>query len=101
MKPWQLTASTALAKIQSAELTVEAYTRSLLERIEQRDDDVRAWVTLDKDRVIQQAMALDQVPRAERGPLHGLPIAVKDVIYTKGMTRGMEVEKSGVIQISK
>ncbi|KAH6985593.1 amidase signature domain-containing protein [Ilyonectria destructans] len=85
MKPWQLTASAALAKIQSAELTVEAYTRSLIERIEQRDDDVRAWVRLEKDRVIQLAIALDQVPRAERGPLHGLPIAVKDVIYTKDM----------------
>ncbi|KAH6972552.1 amidase signature domain-containing protein [Ilyonectria destructans] len=83
--PWQLTASAALAKIQSAELTVEAYTRSLIERIEQRDDDVRAWVRLEKDRVIQLAIALDQVPRAERGPLHGLPIAVKDVIYTKDM----------------
>jgi Asp-tRNA(Asn)/Glu-tRNA(Gln) amidotransferase A subunit family amidase len=31
-----------------------------------------------------QAEALDAVPKAERGPLHGVAIAVKDVIYTKG-----------------
>lgn len=71
-------------------MTVEAYTRPLIERIKQRDDDIRAWVRLEKDRVIQLAIALDKVPRAKRGPLHGLPIAVKDVIYREGMTRGME-----------
>jgi amidase len=33
--------------------------------------------------VIKQAQALDAVPQSERGPLHGVAIAVKDVIYTK------------------
>jgi NCS1 family nucleobase:cation symporter-1 len=83
-EPWKLTASEALAQIQADELSVQEYAESLLERIEARDEDVKAWAYLDKDYVIQQAKHLDEVPKKNRGPLYGLPIAVKDVIYTKG-----------------
>jgi NCS1 family nucleobase:cation symporter-1 len=83
-EPWTLTASEALAQIQAGELSVQEYAESLLERIKARDEDVKAWAYLDKDHVIQQAKRLDEVPRENRGPLHGLPIAVKDVIYTNG-----------------
>jgi Asp-tRNA(Asn)/Glu-tRNA(Gln) amidotransferase A subunit family amidase len=83
-EPWRLTASEALVQIQAEELSVQEYAESLLERIKARDEDVKAWAYLDKDYVIQQAKRLDEVPRKNRGPLHGLPIAVKDVIYTKG-----------------
>ncbi|PCD22230.1 hypothetical protein AU210_016020 [Fusarium oxysporum f. sp. radicis-cucumerinum] len=34
---------------------------------------------------MQEARLLDEIPKKNRGPLHGLPIAVKDVIYTKDM----------------
>ncbi|KAF5021976.1 hypothetical protein F66182_5986 [Fusarium sp. NRRL 66182] len=84
-EPWRLMASEALARIQADELSVQEYTESLLERIKARDDDVKAWVYLDQEAVIQQAKLLDQVPKKSRGPLHGLPVAVKDVIYTKDM----------------
>lgn len=84
IEPWKLTASEALAQIQADELSVQEYAESLLERIKNRDEDVKAWAYLDKDHVIQQAKLLDEVPKKNRGPLHGLPIAVKDVIYTKG-----------------
>lgn len=79
-----LTASEALVRIRADTLTVEDYARSLLERIRLRDDAVRAWAFLDPELVLQQARALDKVPREKRGPLHGAPIGVKDVIYTKG-----------------
>ena len=81
---YQLTATEVVAKIKSGEATVEDYARSLLQRIETRDEAVQAWAYLDADYVIKQAKALDAVPSAERGPLHGVAIAVKDVIYTKG-----------------
>ncbi|KAH7260571.1 amidase signature domain-containing protein [Fusarium solani] len=84
-EPWRLTASEVLSKIQADELSVQDYARSLLERIKARDDQVQAWAHLDEDLVIEQAKALDEVPKKSRGPLHGLPIAVKDVIYTKDM----------------
>ncbi|KAK5996858.1 Glutamyl-tRNA(Gln) amidotransferase subunit A-like protein [Cladobotryum mycophilum] len=82
---YRLSASAALAKIRNGELTVEGYARSLLRRIDLRDADVGAWAYLDKDYVLQQARALDKVPMSQRGPLHGMPLAVKDVIYTKDM----------------
>lgn len=80
---YQLTATEVVAKIKSGEATVEDYARSLLQRIKTRDEAVQAWAYLDADHVVKQAKALDAVPSAERGPLHGVAIAVKDVIYTK------------------
>ncbi|KAI1334616.1 amidase [Xylariaceae sp. FL0016] len=85
MEPYQLTATEALAKFKDGSLTVEGYARSLLSRIEKRDAAVKAWAYLDPDYVIEQARRLDQIPPEKRGPLHGVGIAVKDVIYTKDM----------------
>lgn len=85
MEPYTLTASQALQKIRADELTIQAYAKSLLQRIKQRDDAVRAWAYLDPEYVIEQAKRLDEVPKDKRGPLHGLPIAIKDVMYTKGV----------------
>lgn len=65
-------------------LTVEAYANSLLTRIKERDHIVKAWVYLDPEFVIEQAKKLDQIPKEERGPLHGVAVGVKDVILTKG-----------------
>ncbi|KAJ0420265.1 amidase signature domain-containing protein [Aspergillus carlsbadensis] len=83
--PSRLTATQALALIRSNELSVESYARSLLARIESRDEAVKAWAYLDPEFVLEQARKLDAIPVEERGPLHGLPIGVKDVIYTKDM----------------
>ncbi|KAL5584152.1 hypothetical protein FOVSG1_015503 [Fusarium oxysporum f. sp. vasinfectum] len=82
---WKLTASEALGKIQADEISVQEYAESLLKRIKARDEDVKAWAYLDEKRVMQEARLLDEIPKENRGPLHGLPIAVKDVIYTKDM----------------
>lgn len=84
MEPYRLTATEVAAQIRNGELTVEQYARSLLSRIAARDPVVKAWAYLDPDLVIREAKRLDQVPVEERGPLHGIAIAVKDVIYTKG-----------------
>jgi hypothetical protein len=81
---YRLTATEVSAKIKAGETSVEEYAKSLLARIEARDEAVQAWAYLDPEYVIKQAKALDAVPQAERGPLHGIAIAVKDVIYTKG-----------------
>jgi Asp-tRNA(Asn)/Glu-tRNA(Gln) amidotransferase A subunit family amidase len=81
---YRLTATEASTKIKAGEISVENYARSLLQRIDARDEAVQAWAYLDAEYVIKQAKALDAVKPAERGPLHGVAIAVKDVIYTKG-----------------
>jgi len=81
---YRLTASEVFAKMKAGDISVEEYAKSLLARIEARDEAVQAWAYLDPEFVIKQAKALDAIPKADRGPLHGVAIAVKDVIYTKG-----------------
>ncbi|KAK2052978.1 amidase [Colletotrichum caudatum] len=84
-EPYRLTATQASAKIRAGDLTVEEYARSLLSRIEQRDPVVKAWEYINPDQVIARAKELDAIPPEKRGPLHGVAVAVKDVIYTKDM----------------
>jgi amidase len=84
MDYWRYSASQALERLRSGDLTVEQYASSLLGRIEQRNEDVQAWAYLDSNSVLEQARALDKVPFKQRGPLHGLPVGIKDIILTKG-----------------
>ncbi|KAI3394337.1 hypothetical protein diail_2889 [Diaporthe ilicicola] len=81
----RLTASQAVAGIRSGSFTVEEYAQSLLSRIKERDDAVKAWAYLDPEQVLSQARELDRIPPEKRGPLHGVSVGVKDVIYTKDM----------------
>lgn len=81
---YELTATEAVAEIRAGSLTVEEYAQSLLAHVKERDAQVEAWAFLDPEMVLQQARQLDQVPVDQRGPLHGVAIGVKDVIYTKG-----------------
>lgn len=62
-----------------------------LARIEERDSEVRAWVHLDPDRARREARERDA--EAPRGPLHGIPIGVKDIIDTRDFPteRGSEL----------
>ncbi|KAJ4127909.1 hypothetical protein NW768_008192 [Fusarium equiseti] len=83
--PRYWSAAEALQKLRSRELTIEQYAASLLVRIKQRDDHVKAWAYLNPDAVMEQARALDKVPFEQRGPLHGLPVGIKDIILTKDM----------------
>lgn len=84
VEPYRLTATEVVAQIQSDKLSVEQYAQSLLSRIAKRDPVVKGWAYLNPELVLEQARKLDQIPPESRGPLHGVAIAVKDVIYTKG-----------------
>jgi Asp-tRNA(Asn)/Glu-tRNA(Gln) amidotransferase A subunit family amidase len=61
----------------------EERVRECLARIEAREDELRAWAYLDADAALAQARARDA--ETPRGPLHGLPVGVKDVIDTADM----------------
>jgi Asp-tRNA(Asn)/Glu-tRNA(Gln) amidotransferase A subunit family amidase len=76
----ELTATEIIAATVAGSATCEAVARACLERIAAREPQVRAWTHLDPDRVIAQARALDRAP--PRGPLHGVPFGVKDIIDT-------------------
>lgn len=84
MEPYRLSATKALRALSADELTVEEYAQSLLAHIEKRDPIVKAWAHLSPKHVLEQARALDKIPTSERGALHGVAVAIKDVIYTKG-----------------
>jgi Asp-tRNA(Asn)/Glu-tRNA(Gln) amidotransferase A subunit family amidase len=69
--------------MRTSELSVEAMAKACLARVEERDEAVRGWAYLDPQAVLEKARALDAQPH--KGPLHGIPIAVKDVILTQDM----------------
>jgi len=81
--PWAMGAREASAALASGALTSEALARACLGRIAERDPRLKAWAYVDADATIRRARELDKQPR--RGPLHGLPIAIKDMIDTADM----------------
>jgi hypothetical protein len=83
----RLSGTEALALIRHGAVTVEDYTTSLLSRIRERDHVAQAWAYLDPDLIIAEARRMDQIPLKERGPLHGLPVGIKDVAQTRGSLR--------------
>ncbi|MFO1079560.1 MAG: amidase [Reyranellaceae bacterium] len=64
-------------------LSSEALTRACLERIGVREADVAAWAYIDSELALEQARQRDRELR--RGPLHGIPVAIKDVLDTFDM----------------
>ena len=73
----QLSAADAAAAIAAGKITSEALVAACLERIAQREDDVRAWAFVDPELALKQARQRDREPRRSR--LHGIPVGVKDV----------------------
>jgi Asp-tRNA(Asn)/Glu-tRNA(Gln) amidotransferase A subunit family amidase len=73
----------AARQISQRRITAEALVIAYLDRIEEREPVVRAWQYLDRDQALTTARKRDA--EAPRGPLHGIPIAVKDLIDTVDM----------------
>src|SRR5918996_2685074 len=69
-------------KISALELT-----EACLARIAQREPEVQAWAFLDPEHARRQARAADDRRKRGRplGPLHGIPVGVKDIIDTRDM----------------
>lgn len=82
-KPWPLVG--LVGQLQSGQLTAtEAVGRSL-DRIQEVEGGVAAWVVVDAERAVRDAAAADRIPLSERGPLHGVPVGVKDIIDVGGL----------------
>lgn len=75
-------ASEALA---AGEITSAELTEALLARIDAVEPTVRAFLTLTADEALSAARAADAARNAASGPLHGVPLAIKDVICTRGV----------------
>ena len=74
-------------RLRLGELTATAFVESCLERIRQNDPVVEAWCCVMADRALAQAADRDREARAGRfrGPLHGIPVGIKDVIDVEGV----------------
>ena len=80
----ELSASEAVARMSRGELTAEHYASVLLERC-RRASALNAFITLEPDRVLEEARACDRHRQkgGKTGALFGLPIPVKDSVNTK------------------
>jgi Asp-tRNA(Asn)/Glu-tRNA(Gln) amidotransferase A subunit family amidase len=83
----QLDACALRERLADGALRVVELAHACLARIAQREPEVRAWAWHDRDFVLRQAEALDAHRAAGRplGPLHGLPVGIKDIIDTEGI----------------
>lgn len=73
--------------LRSGELSAVTLVEACLARIAERDPEIGAWAFLDPQMALDQARACDAAHAAGRvsGPLHGIPVALKDVIDTADM----------------
>ena len=81
--PAKLSMSAAIRKMASGDLTAEALLMSCLERVDQREKEVRAWVSMDRDETLARAKAADKAGRP--GIVGGIPTAFKDIIDTANL----------------
>ncbi|HEY3912518.1 MAG TPA: amidase [Stellaceae bacterium] len=81
--PRALSAREAARQIAERKLSAEALAAAYLDRIAVREGVVGAWQYLDPEQALAEARQRDAEP--PRGPLHGVPIAVKDLIDTADM----------------
>ncbi|HTV88712.1 MAG TPA: amidase [Stellaceae bacterium] len=81
-----LSAREAAAAIAGGRLGAVELVSAFLDRIAASEATVGAWQCLDRDAALAAALACDGEP--PRGPLHGVPIAVKDLIDTADLPTG-------------
>lgn len=87
MSSEHLSLSAAVEKLRSGELTATQLTEECLHRVRERDGEINSFITLAADAAVTQARTADCELKAGhyRGPLHGIPVALKDLIDVAGM----------------
>lgn len=86
--PLHFATITALAEqLQARQLSPVDVTQELLRRVAQHDGVYQSYATVMADHALQQARVAEQeiASGTYRGPLHGVPVAVKDLCYTRGV----------------
>ena len=84
---YELTVAQAQHGIRTGDVSAVALAEALRNRIEPLEPTLKAWVTIDREEVLSTARERDQ--EREKGgllgPLHGIPVGLKDIFYTAGM----------------
>ncbi len=90
----------AAAWLRTQEVSPVELTRDCLKRIEKRNPALNAFITVTADSALAQArVAEEEIRRGDyRGPLHGIPLGLKDMIDTAGVstTAGSELYKNRI-----
>ena len=75
------------SQIKDGQLTSVEVCERYIERINKFEKDVKAWAHFDKKLLLEKASEADEYRRSGKptGPLHGIPVAVKDIVGTVDM----------------
>ena len=101
-------------KLKSGEISCVDVCKEYIKRIDKFDKDVKAWAFFDKKLLLEKAQEKDEYRKSGKplGPLHGLPIGIKDIIGTqdmptecgtvlrKGMSESADAEVVNLLKIS-
>ncbi len=82
-----LSAAEAARAVREGAISAEQLTEACLARVREVDEQVQAWAFLDAEHALAQARARDGERREGRplGPLHGVPVGIKDIFDTGDM----------------
>ncbi len=91
MKPYELSLAEASSKIRDGALSPLDLAESLLDRIDEIEPLLEAWVTVNGDQVKRDAEESIRKLRkgVQRSGIHGIPVGVKDIYFTNGMKTTM------------
>ncbi|MBI4233562.1 MAG: amidase [Chloroflexi bacterium] len=86
-EPYKLTVAQAADRIKDGTLSPVALAEACLACINALEPALKAWETVDRGSVLRQARRAEQEirRRGPRTPLHGIPVGLKDIIYTRGV----------------
>jgi aspartyl-tRNA(Asn)/glutamyl-tRNA(Gln) amidotransferase subunit A len=85
MNPYELTIGQALRRMDNGELSAVELTQSCLDRIDAVDEEVTAFISVDRAGALSQAENADRQRKVgQGGRLCGIPLSVKDLLCTKG-----------------
>jgi len=86
-RPHGSTITEVASAIAAGELTVSHLVESCLEHIDALEEKIQAWAFVDRKGAMEAAHQLDRELQQgqRRGPLHGVPVGIKDIFYTAGL----------------
>mgnify|MGYP001462109985 FL=1 len=109
-----ITANDLVSKLKSGEVSSVEVCKAYLDRIKKFEKDVKAWAHIDAKSILEKASEKDEYRKSGKplGPLHGIPIGIKDIIGTedmptecgtilrKGMPESSDAEVVNLLKIS-
>ena len=88
MELCDFTASELSVLLRKREISSKEITESVFERIDEKEQQINAYITLIRDKAIKRAEFVDKKfsKNSKISPLNGIPIAIKDNLCTEGIT---------------